>query len=460
MPPQTPMPAPPQTSRPADDRRDAVGGQAESLVRAIGTLGLAASIINITIGGGIFRLPASVAASLGAAAPLAYIVCAVAMGLIVLCIADAGRRVSLTGGPYAYVGTAFGPYVGFIAGVLLWMLGTFATAAVSTVFASSLGLLVPILAGRAMEIAILIVAFTFWSLVNLRGVRFGVQLNTIVTVAKLLPLLLVAVAGAFFIDPGNLRIASMPAVTDIARTSLLLIFAFAGIESALVPSGEVRDNARTVPRAIALAMLGITSLYLALQIVAQGTLGSRLAQASVSPLADAADAAFGSWARTLLLIGATVSMFGYLGGMTLSIPRMLFALARDGFLPRALTAVHPRHRCPQRAIIVQSLITLTVAISGTFEKLAILANVSALALYLGCALASWRLRQTGVAAAPAAPADSPRFRIPFASLIPWLASAVIVWLLTGQTRDEWLAFGACLAVASTVYLVTRGVRAR
>ena len=91
------------------------------LVRAIGTLGLAAGIVNITIGGGIFRLPALVAASLGAAAPLAYLVCAVAMGLIVLCIADAGSRVSLTGGPYAYVGTAFGPYAGFLSGVLLWL---------------------------------------------------------------------------------------------------------------------------------------------------------------------------------------------------------------------------------------------------------------------------------------------------------------------------------------------------
>ena len=131
----------------------------ESLVRAIGTFGLAAGIINITIGGGIFRLPANVAGSLGPAAPLAYLVCAVAMALIVFCIADAGSRVPLTGGPYAYVGTAFGPYVGFLSGVLLWMLGTFATAAVATVFASSLGLLVPPLAGRGMEIAILVAAF-------------------------------------------------------------------------------------------------------------------------------------------------------------------------------------------------------------------------------------------------------------------------------------------------------------
>src|SRR5262245_16761521 len=176
-------------------------GRGESLVRAIGTFGLAAGIINITIGGGIFRLPANVAGSLGPAAPLAYLVCAAAMGLIVLCIADAGSRVSLTGGPYAYVGTAFGPYVGFLAGLLLWMLGTFATAAVSSVFASSVGLLVPALGGRTTEVVVLAVAYAFWSIVNLRGVTLGARLNSIATIAKLLPLLLVAVGGAFFIDP-------------------------------------------------------------------------------------------------------------------------------------------------------------------------------------------------------------------------------------------------------------------
>lgn len=200
----------------------------ESLVRVMGTFGLAAAIINITIGGGIFRLPANVAQSLGAAAPLAYLVCAVAMGLIVLCIADAGRRVPLTGGPYAYVGTAFGPYAGFLSGVLLWMLGTFAAAAVSTVFASGVGLLVPGLSGRGMEAAILVATFVFWSLINARGVGLGSRLNNVATVAKLLPLLVVAIGGAFFIRTENLQWAATPAAADVARTSLLLIFAFAG----------------------------------------------------------------------------------------------------------------------------------------------------------------------------------------------------------------------------------------
>jgi APA family basic amino acid/polyamine antiporter len=422
---------------------EASGGAAaprgEGLVRVIGTLGLAAGIVNITIGGGIFRIPGLAAGWLGPAAPIAYVVCAIVMGLIVWCMAEAGRRVSLTGGPYAYVGTAFGPYVGFLSGTLLWMLGTFATAAVSTVLTSSLGLLVPALAGRAGEIGILFVTLTFWSIVNLRGVTLGVRLNAIATVAKLAPLLLVAIGGAFFVKAENFHIVAMPSAGDVARTSLLLVFAFAGVEVALVPSGEVRDPARTVPRAIALAMLAITTLYIVLQMVAQGILGSALAQSTVSPLADAAGASLGGWARSLRLAGAAVSMFGYLGGMTLSMPRILYALARDGFLPRVLASVHPVHRSPQPAIVVQSLLTLALAVSGTFEKLALVANVSALALYLGCALAAWRFRDASSSL--------------LGAVIPWVTCGVILWLLTGMKADEWLAFGSALAVASLLYLL-------
>ncbi len=417
-----------------------------SLVRALGTFGLAAAIVNITIGGGIFRLPANVAGSLGAAAPLAYIVCAVAMGLIVLCIADAGSRVSLTGGPYAYVGTAFGEYAGFISGLLLWMLGTFAGAAVSTVFASSVVSLVPSLEGPRAEAAILLAAFGFWTVINLRGVGLASRLNSAATIAKLLPLLLVALGGVFFIEPANLAWPVTPPAADVARTSLLLIFAFAGIECALVPSGEVRDTARTVPRAIALAMVTITVLYLLLQIVAQGVLGPALATSAATPLADAARAAFGGWAGHLLLAGASVSMFGYLGGMTMSMPRMVYAFARDGFLPRALASVHPGSQAPGAAIIVQSVLMLVLALSGSFERLALLANVSALVLYFGCAVASWRLRASGVTAE-----GQPPLRVPFAGVVPWLACAVIAWLLTGLAQAEWIAFAVCVAAGSLVY---------
>ncbi|MEO5819403.1 MAG: amino acid permease [Vicinamibacteraceae bacterium] len=430
-----------------DAGSSAPAGSTEPLLRAIGTFGLAAAIVNITVGGGIFRLPSGVAQTLGPAAPLAYIVCAVAMGLIVVCIADAGSRVPLTGGPYAYIGVALGRYAAFLSGVLLWMLGSFASAAVATVFAASVTQLVPALA--TLETGVLVATFAFWTLVNLRGVALGTRLNTVVTIAKLVPLLLIAVGGLFLVQAEHLTVTVWPSAADVARTSLLLVFAFAGVESALAPSGEIRDTARTVPRAIGLAMLGVTALYIAVQISAQGILGNALA-ASPTPLADAAGVGFGGWARALLLGGAAVSMFGYLGGMTLSMPRVVFALARDGYLPLVFGVVHPRYRTPQAAIVLQAVLALALAVSGTFERLAILANAAALALYLGCAVAAWRLRTAGP------PGVASGASLPLAGVAPFLAVPVILWLLTGLTRGEWIGFGACVAAASVMYVVARG----
>ena len=355
------------------------------------------------------------------------------MALIGMCIDAAGKRVTRTGGPYGYVGTGLGPFAGFIAGVMLLMIGTLATAAVSSVMATSIGELIPALSGPAMRAAILALAYAFWVAINLRGVSLGVRLNTAVTIAKLMPLLLIAVAGAFYVQPANLQVADWPPAGDFARMSLILVFAFAGIEVALIPSGEVRDPERTIPKSIALAMVSVTVLYIVLQVVAQGILGPALSQSQV-PLADAAGASLGGWARSLLLAGAAVSMFGHLGGMTLSVPRVVYALARDGFLPGALARVHPIHRAPQPAIIVQSMVTLALAITSTFEQLAVIANVAALALY---SLAIARMEAGTITDCSV------------------LACGVIAWLLTGLRIDEWYAFGACVAAAAIIYVVRR-----
>ena len=217
-----------------------------SLRRSIGTFALAASIINVTIGGGIFRLPANLAATLGPTAPVAYLFCAVAMGLIVICIAEAGSRVSLTGGPYAYVEVAFGRFIGFLAGFLLWMLMTFVMAAVATVLMGNLGALLPMLASREASAVVLVTIYAVFAAVNILGVERGARINAALTIAKILPLLVLIGAGVFAIVPENLAIREPPSIGTLARSSMLLIFAFAGIEAALVPSGEIRDAARTV----------------------------------------------------------------------------------------------------------------------------------------------------------------------------------------------------------------------
>jgi amino acid transporter len=424
-----------------------------ALVRAIGVGGLAAGIVNVTVGGGIFRLPADVAAALGPAAPVAYLVCAVAMGLIVLCFAEAGSRVALTGGPYAYVEIAFGPFAGFLTGVLLWMIGSMAVAAVAVVFATNVAQLVPALQHPVGSAAFLALVFALLGGVNIAGVGLAASLNAVTTVAKLLPLLLLLVGGAFAVRASNLAWDHAPAMADVARNSTLLIFAFAGVESALAPSGEVKDIARTVPRAVFIALSGITLLYVGLQTVAQGVLGPELATAR-TPLADAAGRAFGPWGRTLLLVGAAVSMFGYLCGMILAIPRALFALARDGFLPRVVASVHPRFHTPYVAIAVQVTIACAFAITSTFERLAILANLTLLLLYGACCLAAWRLRRRGVRA------GGVPFVVPGGGAAPIAACVVIAWMLTGIRAAEWAAMGVALIAASIVFLVAQRRRAR
>ena len=181
---------------------------------------------------------------------MAYLLCALAMGLIVLCMAEAGSRVAMTGGPYAYIEVAFGPFVGFLAGFLLWMLLTFAMAAVATVLVSSLGALVPVLSSPAASVAALIAVYAAFSAINIQGVERGSRLNTGLTIAKILPLVLLIAGGLFAIDPDNLAIGNPPDMPLLARSSLLLIFAFAGNKAAVVPGGEVKDPSRTVPRAI------------------------------------------------------------------------------------------------------------------------------------------------------------------------------------------------------------------
>ena len=419
-----------------------------ALIRSIGTVALGASIVNITVGGGIFRLPASMGESLGVTAPIAYLLCAVVMGLIVLCMAEAGSRVALTGGPYAYVEVAFGPFIGFLSGFLLWMLSTFAMAAVATVLVASLGALVPAVSGRAAGSAVLIGIYAVFAAINIRGAAAGSRVNTVITVAKLLPLLVLVVGGVFMIDRNNLVVTAAPDLGTLARSSLLLIFAFAGIEAALVPGGEVKNPARTVPRALFGAMIAITLLYAGLQFVAQGVLGPALA-GSPAPLADAAGAAFGGWGRTLLLAGAVISMTGYAGAMILAAPRTLFAFARDGLLPGVLAQTHAVYRTPVAAIIVQCVLVLALAITSSFERLAIIANLSILVLYGMCCVATWQLRRRDVRA------GGIPFRVPFPGLVIVLAVTVILWMLKEVTLAEWSAFGIALAVGSAIFLFRR-----
>ena len=422
-----------------------------SLQRVIGVRGLAAAIFNITVGAGIFVLPAYAAGKLGAAAPLAYLVCAVAIALVALCFAEAGSRVPQSGGPYAYVEAALGPYVGFLCGVLLWLGITLAMAAVATVFADAISGLIPVLSGFVARAAVLAVLLGSLTIVNVRGAALGSRLSGISIIAKLVPLVAFVVLGLPHVTLANLAIASLPPLGQVAGTGLLLMFAFFGMESALQVSGEVVDAQRTVPRAIALGLLGVALLYVSVQLVAQGVLGSALAapETAKAPLAAAAQQFAGTAGARLILIGMIVSTFGFMTASMLSTPRTLFALASDGFLPKPLGAVHPRHRTPHVAIAFQAIVVCTIALTGTYVKLAIVSGVAILLVYLACCVAAARLRRLDVGS------DGRPFRMPAGAIVPWLAAGLMGWLLTQATALSWLLTGAVVAMATIAFLARR-----
>jgi basic amino acid/polyamine antiporter, APA family len=427
-------------------------GTGESgLRRVIGVRGLAAAIFNITVGAAIFVLPAHVAGSLGAAAPLAYLVCAVATALVALCIAEAGSRVPQSGGPYAYVETAFGPYPGYLCGVLLWLGITLAMAAVATVLADAVGGLLPGLGGRWPRAVFLIVVSVSLAVVNMRGAALGSYVSGVATAGKVVPLIAFVVLGLPHVRAGNLALGPFPPLSRLGESGLLLMFAFFGMESALQVSGEVRDGARAVPRAIALAVSGVGVLYIAVQLVAQGILGGALAapETAKAPLAAAAVQFAGPTGSMLILIAMTVSTFGFVAATMLSTPRTLYALAVDGYLPRPLAAVHPTRHTPHVAIAIQGVIVCAVAITGTYVTLAIMANVAILLVYLACCLAAWRLRRLGVGAA-----DTP-FVMPAGRVIPWVAAGLIVALLARATAQAWLLTGGIMVAASLAFLARR-----
>jgi amino acid transporter len=415
---------------------------APSLARQIGTATLALAIINTIVGSGIYALPAAAAALMGPAAVMGYVGCSILVGFVALCFAECGSRLPETGGTYAWSRAAFGPAVGASVGYLMAFANYMGSnAAVGALLLASLRLALP--QWPTIPVALVLLWNGFIAITNIRGVAAGARVSAIVVVVKLVPLLVLVAVGLTAISSANLTWPAPPSASSLGQVMVLLFFAFMGAEGPLSASGEVRNASRTIPRALVLGVLVTGALYCMVQIVAQGVLGDRLAQATDAPLAEAAGVIFGPAGRTFLLWAAVLSTAGYLTADILSGPRMLFALARDGLLPRFLGRVHPAFRTPWIAIAVYASIVTTLALTGTFRQLAVFAAAGTLAIYLISALGVLRLRRLQVSQR-----ENP-FVVPGGPVIPLIAALIIVSQLATLTTLELLTTSG-LAAAGVI----------
>ncbi len=365
----------------------------EGLKREIGVWGIFLNVINNTIGSGIFLLPAIVAGFLGNAGILAYIACGILFLLVMLCYAEISSQVTCSGGTYAYIEEAFGPYAGFIANAVFWFgTGVFATAALLNGLADILSVPFPVLKNPFFRALLFFTLIAFCAIINIRGVKQGMVLIKTITLIKLVPIFLLIVTGFWQLNIANIKINQLPSLQDIGAVSLILFFTFAGGESVLNVGGEMKNPSRTAPLGLLWGLLATIFIFCAIQLVAQSTLGSSLVNFKEAPLAEVARSQMGSWAYTMIIVASVIAIFGILTSLPLVFPRVIFAGAENKLLPGFLAKVHPRFATPANAIITFSVIAWMVAVSGGFRQLAIIVSASLLLLYSGVVLATIRFR--------------------------------------------------------------------
>ena len=422
----------------------------QGLLRAIGPLALGVNVVNCTIGAGIFALPAIVAATLGPAAVIAYLVCGALIMLVLLCYVELGTRITRSGGTVAYIEEAFGPFAGFLAWALYGIgFNAAAVAAIVHVMFDALATFVPALAaGGSARPAAIVVFFAGLAALNIRGVRAGTGLSFVTTTAKVVPLVLLIVVGGFAIRGANLAVTEWPPLSAFGSATLVLFFAFSSAEAALTPSGEIRDPVRTIPRGIIGGASAVVLIYLAIHVVAQGVLGAELARGASTPLADVAGRVMGAAGAGLIVAATAVSVFGNLAVDMICTPRAFLAVAESGALPQAMARIHPTYRTPWIAILVYVTINIGLALSGGFRPLAVLASMSLLLVYLAVCLAALKLRYTR----PPVPGA---FRAPGGPLVALVASAVVVWLLGQSTSREVVTMAVFIGTATLFYLIRR-----
>jgi basic amino acid/polyamine antiporter, APA family len=415
------------------------------LVRAVGPWAFAASIVSMIVGAGIFAVPATLAAFVGPYAPLTFLACGFAIGAVAICLAEGGSRVPTSGGIYGVIEAAFGPLAGYVSGTLLWVCCVLACGAVAAALADVVATLFPQSFTGPVRDAVIVGVVGFLALVNIAGVARGARLVSATTVLKLAPLAIFILVGAWAVHGSNFQMTARPDSQGFGRALFLAVFALVGMEASLCASGEVIRPNRTIPRALIIAVSSTTVLYVVIQLIAQGILGSSLASSKV-PLADAM-AHIHPALRAVMFAGTALSMLGWLSSDMLGSPRQLFAFARDGLLPGILGRLHTRTHAPYMAILCYSMIAIVLALTGTFAELVVLSTLATAALYIAGCAASWALARRGVAM------SGPPLNYRFLGTATLIGISSMLGLIALGSLQEISGLATLIALSVVVYLV-------
>jgi amino acid transporter len=411
-----------------------------SLVRAIGRWSLTGFVINAIIGSGIFGLPDDIARRVGAAAPFAYLLAALGMGVVMGCFAEVASRFTGAGGPYLYAREAFGPFAGIQMGWFAWLVRIAAAAANANLFVVYLGQFWPGANDPWPRAMVLLLLFGLLAGINIRGVRSGARVSDVFAVAKLVPIAIFVGIGVWAVGP-QIHVGGTEAPSgDWLQAVLALVFAFGGFEVALMPMSEAKDPRRDAPFALFAGLAIVALVYVAVHLVFMGAMTGPAVldrpEVQERPVAEAARIFLGSAGAAMIAAGVMLSTYGNLAMQFVGAPRLVFALAEQRDFPRVLARVHPRWRTPHVSILLHAAFAAAFAIYGSFIWNAVLSAVARLGTYgLVCAAVPVLRRRDS---------DGALFRVPGGWLLP-AAGLLFCVVLASQMEAAHARIAAVVA---------------
>jgi len=358
--------------------------------------------------------------------------------ILALTFARLSRLLPRAGGPYAYTRVGFGDFAGFLVAWGYWISVCAGNAAIAVAFVGYLAFFWRPLA-QNQAIAAMAAIGTIWVLtwINARGIRQAGSLQLVTTILKLLPLIAIATAGLFYLDPQNFtpfNASGQSTVSAVTATAALTLWAFLGVESATIPAGAVEQPDRTIPRATILGTTIAALVYISGTVAVMGILPPSALVDSTAPFADAASSVWGPWAAGVFAAGAALSCFGALNGWILLQGQLPLAVASDRLFPVVFGRTSRRGTPVAGLVLSSALVTMIVATNytkglvGAFTFVILLSTVTVLVPYgfssMTLVLLHLRHRRTGATGSITPPV-----------VLGALAFLYSLWAISGAGRD-------------------------
>ncbi len=413
------------------------------LKRDIGLFAAGLLVLNGVIGAGIFGLPGRLVEQAGIFGPWLIIIFGVLIISVVWTFASIASYFNETGGPVAYTNRAFGPMIGFQTGWLLYIGRVTAIAANTNVLVDYATGLIDVVPGEILRGLLLFLIIGGLVVINVMGIKQAVKAINVITLIKILPVLTLIVLAIPYLTPEGVLPSNMPTFDKMQGLVLVILYAFVGFEGALVTAGETKNPKQNIPRALIFGVVVITAIYFLVSLTYVNVVTEA---GGTTPLIDMGEVLMGPVGGVIIVIAAIFSILGNATAITIAAPRMTFAMAEEGSLPKWFGQVHDKYATPANSILFLGILAFGLAISGTFLYLAAASTLARMIAYIICMVSLPVIRKK---ADPETLANATP--LPGGYLIPFIAVVVCAFAVYQADITNWRYIIGFIVLGSGFY---------